>query len=604
MIFKMIRFCYIFIVLAFFQNLSAQPNPELTLADEYFNEADFEKALPLYQRVYKNSQDFPVIQKITECYAGMKQWNEATEFLDKLTKKQNQNVPVWALKYWLFFQKNDTSSANQIFTNLINKQLKNQADFHIVSNYFWETKQFYPFTAVIEKSRDYKFEQSDDIEKLGDAYVFLNQAGKAVGEWVRMYQNDPGKLDVLKARIAYITNEQNKDEIERTLLSFLNKLDKNPGFRELVFDFYVQNENYEEAFVQIKAIDKVFDQQGNRVFQFGKTLQINQQFDISNQAFDYVLEKHPNSGYQLPCYQEKNINMEMKAFLNRPVDSTDIRNVVQSYSEMLEKFGRQAHFGEAMYRKANLCVFYLNDLAEAQKELDFLDKSLSNNEIKAKGLLLQGDILLMQGEYKKAELKYSVVEERFKQGQLGSMAKFRFARLAYFRGDFDMSKSYLKILKDNTTNDIANDAIQLYLIIVDNTGLDTTTEALQSFAQAQLLIYQKQFNSADKILDSIQYKFPGHMLQDDILWEKSNITLQSGNMEKTLILWDKILNSYSDGIWGDDVLFSKAEYFDYGLKDKTKAMDLYIKFLSTYPASVYKIQVRKRIRQLRGEKIQ
>ena len=182
------------------------------------------------------------------------------------------------------------------------------------------------------------------------------------------------------------------------------------------------------------------------------------------------------------------------------------------------------------------------------------------------------------------------------------MAKFRDARLYYFKGDFENAKANLKILKENTSNDIANDAIRLFLTIQDNTGLDTTTVALEQFAQAQLLIYQKRYEEAMPMLDSILYRFPNHELTDDILWEKAQMALQRNEVEKTLTLLDKILVNFSEGIHADDALFQKAEIYERALKDLEKAQQLYLDLLIKYPASLYKVEARKRVRRLRGEK--
>src|SRR5690606_8145510 len=84
-----------------------------------------------------------------------------------------------------------------------------------------------------------------------------------------------------------------------------------------------------------------------------------------------------------------------------------------------------------------------------------------------------GDIYLLKGEPWEATLLYSQVEKSQKEELLGYEAKLRNARLHYYKGDFELSKDVLDILKQATSREIANDAGALSLLIMDNTGLDS-----------------------------------------------------------------------------------------------------------------------------------
>ena len=59
----------------------------------------------------------------------------------------------------------------------------------------------------------------------------------------------------------------------------------------------------------------------------------------------------------------------------------------------------------------------------------------------------------------------------------------------------------------------------------------------------------------------------------------------------------------NEDIWGDDALYTKARIYDYTLKDQEKAMQLYLDFLLKYDGSLYIVEVRKRIRELRKDRL-
>ena len=293
----------------------------------------------------------------------------------------------------------------------------------------------------------------------------------------------------------------------------------------------------------------------------------------------------------------------MKAFDQIPVDMPSVNQAVNDYGNLLKEFGYKPQYFDAIYRRAKLMIFYLNDLKTAQSELEEIvrQRQFLRLEDWAQGKLLIADVLLMQQEYNKAKLIYTEVSDTFKDRQMGALAKYKLAQMAYYKGEFNLSQALLGAIKDNTSNDISNDAIKLNLLIIDNTGLDTTTTALEMFAQAQLLTYQRSYDSSLQILDSLAFRFPTHTLADEILWEKANIYLKKNDISTAMSYIDRILNEFALDIYGDDALYTKARIHDYTMKDPEAAMKSYKEFLVMFPGSLYSVEVRKRIRELRKE---
>lgn len=356
-----------------------------------------------------------------------------------------------------------------------------------------------------------------------------------------------------------------------------------------------------EAFIQVKSIDKLFKEDGIHVFQFAETMRNNQNYSLSNKAYDYIIQKHKDSQYFFQAHFQKAINSELQAFDQLPVDQEAIRSAVEAYGDLLDEFGRNPAYHEPIYRRAKLMVFYLDELDQAKKELEDLTVTRQgiSDQSWAKSKLLLGDIHLIQQNYNQAKLTYTEVSELFTDRQLGALAKYKLAQLAYYKGEFNLSQALLSAIKDNTSNDISNDAIKLNLTIIDNTGLDTTTTALEMFAEAQLLTYQRKYDSSLIVLDSLALGFSDHPLADEILWEKATIYLKQNKVERALGFIDRILENFPYDIFGDDALYTKARLYDFTLSNPELAMKYYLEFLGAYPGSLFSVEVRKRIKELR-----
>lgn len=577
---------------------------EAELADRYFQDEEYVNALNLYGKLQRKEPTSRLFnQRISTCYNLLDRYEEGIDFLGKAIRKSPDDHLLPLLKADLLRNNGDLEAAENLENKTIVNDLKAESEFLEIGGYFYKKgKQELALQTYVQARKTLK-----------DKYLFASEIANLYGnageyeiatqEYLMMHEKHLGQFETVKMNILNMVGDDSKDVIEQVLLSEVQRKSKDLSLRTLIFEFYTLTEDFYEAFIQCKSIDRLRGEQGGRVFGYALTLRNNKQYKMSNKALDYVIESYDRTAYADRAYQEKTVNTELVAFETLPLDTALIREAVVSYEDLLERRGRIAPYFDAMYRKANLQAFYLFDPKGAQAELDRIINLAIPAQSSAKANLLYGDVLLMQKEYAKASLRYDMVAEAFKEGQIGAQAKFKQGRLSYFKGDFEYSKARLKTIKDNTSNDISNDAIELYLVIQDNVGLDTTTTALERFAQAQLLIFQRDFDPALQLMDSILYAFPNHTLTDDIFWEKALVFEQRDEVPKTLEYLEKILNEFPTDIHGDDALYKKAQIYDRVMNDPGQAMKLYIEFLRGYTGSLYIVAVRKRIRELRNDRI-
>ena len=102
------------------------------------------------------------------------------------------------------------------------------------------------------------------------------------------------------------------------------------------------------------------------------------------------------------------------------------------------------------------------------------------------------DILVLQEKFNEALIFYSQIQANLKNSTISQEARFKVAKTSYYKGDFDWAESQLKILKSSTSQLIANDALDLKLLISDNKYDDSTQTALKYYAKADLFAFQKE----------------------------------------------------------------------------------------------------------------
>ena len=577
---------------------------EVELAEQYYKEGEYQNALNLYSKLQKKDPSVRLFnQRIASCYGNLERYQEGIDFLSKAMRKNSSDRILPFMKADLMRLNGDLDGAEALENKVIMNDLRTEAEFMETGGYNYKKGRQDLALNVYLQARKILRDKYAFASEIANLYGLAGEYTAATQEYLIMLEKRLERVDNIKLNILNLVDSESQEEIEAALLAEVQKNSRDKSLRGLIYEFYVLTENFYEAFIQVKSIDRLGTTQGSLVYNFAMTMRNNKEYRMSNKALDYIIEEYGATGYGDKAYQEKTVNTELQAFETLPLDTNLIRDAVNAYEDLLTNRGRYPQYFDAMYRKANLQAFYLFDLPGAQEELDRILNLGIPPQSSAKANLLYGDVLLMQKEYNKAKLRYNMVAEAFKDGQIGAMAKFKQGRLSYFKGDFEYSKARLQTIKDNTSNDISNDAIQLFLVIQDNVGLDTTTTALERFAQAQLMVFQRDFDPAVTLLDSILYAFPNHTLTDDILWEKATIYEQKDDVEKTLQYLDKVIAEFPTDIHGDDALYKKAQIYDYTLNDKEEAMKLYIDFLRNYTGSLFIVAVRKRIRELRNEKI-
>jgi outer membrane protein assembly factor BamD (BamD/ComL family) len=400
-------------------------------------------------------------------------------------------------------------------------------------------------------------------------------------------------------------DEKDFDALEKILLSKVQAQPDQNAYSELLLWLQVQRHDFAGALVQARAIDRRMQAQGTRVLLLAGIAQRNRDYSTAIAACEYVVREYrtgPNYGLARQLLLQAR---EAQVRDTYPVDPTQVQALAADYEKLLAELGRTPEAAPVMRQLANLYAFQLDNKPKAMallQEVVALPRASADVVDEAKTTL--GDLYLLKGEPWEATLLYSQVEKAHPEAPLGYEAKLRNARLSYFAGDFKLAQSHLDILKEATTREIANDAMQLSLLIQESTVEDTLGLALKDYAAVEQLVFQNKIPQAEAGLDNLLRKYPGHALQDDALLLKARLQRRTGNYAAAVSTLAQITGNPKYDVLSDDALFLTAEIQDENLKDKAKAQELYQQVLTKYPGSIYVAEARKRFRRLRGDAVQ
>jgi tetratricopeptide (TPR) repeat protein len=604
----MIKKAFILLILVFNTALLiAQPNTDEQLAMQYYQNKEFDKALDYYEKLYNKISPQVYFSQYINCLIETKDFKKA----EKIAKKQIKNYPQM-LNYWVdlgvvYNKAEDNTKAKQSWDQAV-QQIKFDEQVFSVANAFLNLKLYdYSIQTYLKGKKisqngyPFSFEIANAYREKGDKQAMINEY-----------------LDLLEINESFIQSIQNAlqtnfsaygDEKQNELLKseLQKRIARNPDktiLSEFLIWMQLQLREFDGAYAQAKALDKRKKEDGSRIIALAQLFAQNDAFDLAEKAYQYVIQKGKDNPYYINARMEF-LNVSYNRIIAKGGYTTnDLNELEKTFQGTIQDLGKSAGTVPLIKNYAHLLAFYLNKTTTA---IALLEETIVLPKIEptlqAECKLELADILLMTGDIWEASLRYSQVEKSFKYDVIGQEAKFRVAKISYFTGDFKWAQAQLDVLKGATSKLIANDAMELSLLISDALAIDTNDAPLLIFARADLLAFQNKDDAAIITYDSINKLYPNHALADEILYRNAQIAIKKGNYLNAISFLEIILKNYSTDILADDATFKIAELYETNLKDNEKAKEYYKKLIDDYSNSLYIVEARKKYRQLRGDAI-
>jgi len=575
---------------------------DVALARQYYQKEEYGKAAVLFEKLSNKDQTFiTVYPEYLKSLLTLKEFKDAEKLVKKAVK-QNPDQVIYAIDLGLVY---DAAGNNNNAAKQYNKIIAGLKPESIVATAAaFEKKDLLEYAEkTYLQGRQLSKNQHEFSGQLMQLYSSQNQSEKLITEILNLVQVNPNQLLLAQNMLQNSLKDEKEFEVlEKTLISNLQKYPDQEVYSEMLIWLYTQRKDFFGAMMQARSLDKRTKGGGSRLMQLGAIALKNKDYESAIEAYEYVAKEYPGSSFY-EIARERTIKSREEQIRNTyPVDLTKIQTLVTEYQGLLTELGKGPRTAEVMKNLAGLYAFYLDDKEKAMSLLqEVINTPRVNADLVADAKITLGDIYLLKAEPWEATLLYSQVEKTHKENQLGHEAKLRNAKLSYYKGDFELAQEHLDILKLATSREIANDAMDLSLLITDNTGLDSSTTALEEYAATELLIFQNKQEQAQAKLDQMLKEYAGHSLIDEIYFLKATLYLKAGDFQKAIDNLNFIVSNPKYDILSDDAMFTMAKIYEENLNDKAKAQELYNSLLLKYPGSIFTVDARKRFRKLRGD---
>ena len=582
-------------LLLFFSFVVCAQNDQL--AQNYFDKGDFEKAKITYEELLKtNTGNGYYFQRLIECYQQLQLLDQAETLIQTRLKQFNQSNLLVELGY-NYQLKKDADKSKKYYDQAIDRIRKNPSEVYAVAGVFEKKVQLqyalqaYELALSLEPKFNFNYQMGLIYGQLGNTDMMIDKF------LTEAYANQQNSVMIQNQLSRFLTEDSDAAFNEALKKALLLRAQKNQDvfWNQYLSWFFVQQKEYGKAFIQEKAIYRRNPESFSSIVNLAQLSIEEGETDTAKEILTFVLE---NTRDMELLIQSHTYLLQMRIDSAQEKDlkliETDIDNLLKEfeitpYSLQLQIL--QAHFeafrmqnpelGKAILKKA--LTLPLNRYQQADVKIEL------------------ADILLFEEKFNQALIYYSQIEEDLKNDVMGHEASLKSAKTSYFKGDFSWAQKQFKELKAASSQLIANDALEYFLLINDNTVADSTQTALKQFAKADYLLYQNKNNEALAQFQSILKSFKGQEIEAVTLYRLGKTYEKLGDFQSALNQYQAIIDQHKEGIYIDEAYYFAAEIYRKSLQDPEKAKAFYEQIIFHHEDSIYFTDARKKYRQLRGD---
>ncbi|TDE06009.1 tetratricopeptide repeat protein [Flavobacterium sandaracinum] len=568
------------------------------LAQYYYDKGDFEKAKISYEELLKeiplNSQYF---LRIIDCSQQLQQFESAEKAIQQRIEKYNQGNLLVELGYNFQLQKKD-DKAKMHYDQALDRIKKNPNEVYGISNAF-ERKVLL----------DYALKSYQTATELEANFNFNYQIGLLYGQLSNLemmistfldeaFANPQNSIRIQNQLVRFMVDEgdANFNELLRKALILRTQKNQDIFWNHYLSWFYVQQKELEKAFIQEKAIYRRNPETLVNIVNLAQLAIDEENEEAAKEILGFVLENTQDLELKI---QANSYLLTMKI---EKATEKDFTAISTELDDLLKQFEITPFTLSLQLIQAHFTAFKLKKPEEGKAIVKrALELQLNDYEV-ANAKMELADILLYEEKFNQALIYYSQIELDLKNDVMAHEATLKAAKTSYFKTDFEWALKQFKELKSANTQLIANDALEYFLLINDNTVADSTQTALKQFAKGDYLLYQNRNQEAITQFQSILKNHKGQEIEAVTLLRLGKIYEKKGDFALALSQYQTIIDQHSDGIYIDEALYFSAEIYNKQLIPE-KAKPLYEKILFNHQDSIYFVEARKKFRQLRGDTI-
>ena len=548
---------------------------------------DVQAGIGCWEEAYKKNPLGNAYEKLFEAYLMVD--DSASTY--KLAKRQVRNYgnarPNYYVDYYVFAQALGRKGPEWVeIEDLVRRNPHGVRMATRRLEYFNELQKAIDLMLLAERTQpqvNTSFERAQLHAQLGqfheqyDAYITSIELNKSYLSTVQMrisqnLSDDPeGPHNAAVKEVLYERIRTKNDPVHEQLLLYVLK----------------QEGSFRKAYSYLKAKSKADVNALRQILQLGKEAAEAEKWGLVEEIYGFLLDGH--EGYLIRSQSLGEVLVGRHKNAMHLADGMAVQGALERdypLGRCEECFGWELHRGWSVYLKT-LVDGARNDgaLDEYLAELEAVRRLYPREKYKGRTYIRSGMAHLNHGYYDNALLDYARAESLLGDSPEGDEARYQKALCAFYRGDLNWAKTQVEVLLRSTSKAIANDAMELALLITSNSVEDTAMEGLMLMRLPMQLEAQGLVDSALVVYEEVAEVLLAHELYDDVQFRIGQLKMQQKNFADAAAHFKNIVQAPGDGMWKEDALFYLAK--SYALSKNELASSALEDYLIAYPNGIF-----------------
>ena len=584
----------------------------LELASSLVRAAQYERAIAILESVSAEGPHGPARNDMLgRAYEAVKRYDDALQLLDEaIARAPSGEMPsLLSEKARLHFLAGDEPAANSLWEESLQLSRGSEANYRTVYNSLVEVRLLDRAIDALLRGRS----------ELGDARLFqidLAYLYSHTGDHERSMEEYLGLIMDNERQLSYVRNRLSRVlEQEGALPAYVAAAERAAAahpdmrsLRELLGWLYLEAGDYASAYTEYAIVDRLGEERGRAVFDFAERAGAAGAFEIALMAYNEALQHDAAAPVTADAllgrarmyilWGEANRESAYDGDGNRQ-SAPGFEAAAESLRRFLQEFPEDGRGADVLAQMARLQRDVFMDLDQATGSTEEIIRRHPGSEAANRARLELGRIAVLRNRLDEAYRTFGLLAETLLLGELAEEARYEQAMVLLYGGDIDGAGAIFDVLDENASTDVANDALSRRMLLLENTGPDSTNAALRAYGHLLLIKRQRRPAAAIKAADSLLAHYGGHSIADELRFVRAQALRAAGRSAEARTAFAEVALMYPGGLLTDRSLFLAAEILETELGDRQGALESYTGILRAHPGTLLAAEIRKRIRRLR-----
>ena len=216
-----------------------------------------------------------------------------------MVKRQIKRSPN-ELKYMvdlgsLYDKLEEPSKAKQQYDKAIKKLQPNQSQITNLAKAFVAASKNQRALETYQKGQKLMRGGYPFTFEVAELYGTMGDFDAMISEYLSLLETNAGYIQSVQNSLARVmTFEEPNPQNEELRVQLLKRVQKNPDntiYSEMLIWLFLQQKDFNAAYIQTKALDKRLHEDGQRLMNLAKLCRNNKEYSVANKAYQTVIDK-------------------------------------------------------------------------------------------------------------------------------------------------------------------------------------------------------------------------------------------------------------------------------------------------------------------------